>query len=236
MIPTSSQQDRDDGDGGLRGGEPPEKCRRGIGLRDVHRYRGEVSSGYGRGGKQLGVPTANLPSSLFQKALGDVEAGVYFGWAAIEGRQHEDPDSSGGAGSIFKAVVNVGYSPTFEGRENGEKIIEAHLIRKGDEDDDGEPKQLGDFYGSALRLMLVGFLRPERKFDGFPALIAQINADIADSAMLLDETPYRDLREDKFFDASETWIGSGGGDEDASWEFSSMSAALECIYQDRFHE
>ncbi|CAJ1960489.1 unnamed protein product [Cylindrotheca closterium] len=186
--------------------------RRGVDLEYIHRYKGAVSNGYGRGGKKLGVPTANLPSSLFQQALGDVGTGVYFGWAAIGGHP----------GKTFKAVVNVGYSPTFEGTENKEKIIEAHLILKNGE-------ELDDFYGSALTLKLVGFLRSERKFDSFPALIAQINADINDSDSLLDETPFKDLREDNIFDMSKTWIGSGGGDEDASWEFSLMLTAMESM-------
>ena len=38
-------------------------------LRDVLRLRGNVDEGFGRGGKKLGFPTANLPSSLFSGAL-----------------------------------------------------------------------------------------------------------------------------------------------------------------------
>jgi riboflavin kinase len=63
-----------------------------------------------------------------------------------------------------KAVVNVGYSPTFEGQENpAEKIIEAHLIL-------GEDDEMTDFYGETMRLQLNGFLRKERKFPTFPEL------------------------------------------------------------------
>merc|ERR1711935_388283 len=55
-------------------------------LQDVMRFRAVVAQGYGRGGKKLGFPTANLESSsLFRKALEDVPMGVYFGWAVIEG-------------------------------------------------------------------------------------------------------------------------------------------------------
>ena len=94
-------------------------------------FRGPVDRGYGRGGKKLGFPTANLPSSLFQNALADVEKGVYFGWAVIEGTDEE------GRNVAHKAVVNVGLSPTFEGAENPEKIIEAHLS-VGEQTDDEE--------------------------------------------------------------------------------------------------
>ena len=92
-------------------------------LPNVLRYRGSVDQGYGRGGKKLGIPTANLPSSLFQNALEDITTGVYFGWATLE-----RSSSSSSSNEVYKTVVNVGYSPTFEGQENSEKIIEAHLI------------------------------------------------------------------------------------------------------------
>ena len=118
-------------------------------LREVVRLRGAVDQGYGRGGKKLGFPTANLPSSLFKDALADVPTGVYLGSALIE----KTPESGKGRDVVHKAVVNVGYSPTFDGEENKEKIVEAHLII---EDGDIE----GDFYGETMRLALCGFLRP----------------------------------------------------------------------------
>lgn len=116
-------------------------------LKTMIYLRGQVDSGYGRGGKKLGIPTANLPSSLFANALQNVPTGVYFGWALIEG------EGKKGRAVVHKAVVNVGYSPTFDGEENKEKIVEAHLIVN-----DGDIE--GDFYGETMRLSLHGFLRP----------------------------------------------------------------------------
>lgn len=40
---------------------------------------GEVASGFGRGSKQLGFPTANLPPGPLQKELEGLPKGVYFG-------------------------------------------------------------------------------------------------------------------------------------------------------------
>lgn len=170
-------------------------------------FRGPVDRGYGRGGKQLGFPTANLPSSLFQDALQDVANGVYFGWALLEG-------TTPGRNVPHKAVVNVGLSPTFEGAENAEKIIEAHLTVS----DDLDPP---DFYGETMRLQLDAFMRPEVKFDSFDALMAQITADVRDSnAALSDEPRDSSLRQSDFLtsDATAPWVGRGGGDEHASWE------------------
>lgn len=46
---------------------------------------GPVLQGYGRGSAKLGFPTANLPCSLFQDRLVQLERGVYLGWAALGG-------------------------------------------------------------------------------------------------------------------------------------------------------
>jgi len=184
-------------------------------LPKVMRLRGKVDTGYGRGGKKLGFPTANLPSRLFQDALQEVATGVYFGWAVLE--DLEEGSISTGRNRPHKAVVNVGFSPTFEGKENPEKIVEAHLIfEKG-----GNPLSPPDFYGETMRLQLIGFLRPEIKFPSFPDLIAQIRQDVVDASDALDREPYIDFARDSFLDTRENleWIGSSGGDDSASWDF-----------------
>jgi len=43
-----------------------------------------VATGYERGEKKLGVPTANLLASAFGGSLEGVETGVYSGWAELE--------------------------------------------------------------------------------------------------------------------------------------------------------
>ena len=189
-------------------------------LREILRLRGPVASGYGRGGKQLGIPTANLPESLFADALVSVQPGVYFGWAMIEGSAEGDASTQKqGRNVSYKAVVNVGYSPTFVGKENKEKIIEAHLI-VGEDD----VKIKGDFYNETMRLSLIGALRPEKKFASFQDLLAAIHFDIdcAKEALLLP--PFSDFRTESFLTYNgakwTTWVGADGGNTIASWEVS----------------
>lgn len=189
-------------------------------LDQVVRLRGKVDEGYGRGGKKLGFPTANLPSSLFQNALEQVPTGVYIGWALIEGAKSDVV----GRGIPQKAAVNVGYSPTFEGQENKEKIVEAHLIL---EDGDSIP----DFYNEVMRLSLVGFLRPEKKFDSFPDLMAAITNDVETAKTTLSDeaAPYVSFKTESFLadiSRSKPWIGKDGGDADASWEFQDWNEAV----------
>ena len=198
-----------------------------------------------------------LPASLFQSALEGITNGVYFGWAVVERRKKQRGDDDddddddddavattrGGRDAPVKAVVNVGYSPTFEGRENKERIVEAHLITRGspmtrpderiDIDDDGDAIVViadageieGDFYDETMRLQLIGYLRPEKKFGSFPELIDQIHRDIGNANWALDSMPFVLSKEDEFVKdgggAEEGWIGSGGGDATASWEYES---------------
>lgn len=120
-------------------------------------------------------------------------------------------------------MVNVGYSPTFQGEENKEKIIEAHLL-------DG--KGLDDFYGQVMRLELSGYLRPEKKFDSFPQLLAQIQADITETQNALGGSPYIELRESSQLFQNGIWIGSSGGNATASWEFLDHSSVLRVLLND----
>ena len=140
-----------------------------------------------------------------------------------------------GRNAPVKAVVNVGYSPTFEGQENKEKIVEAHLItqsspREKDEmadeeassDDNSVADEIeGDFYDETMRLQLIGYLRPEQKFDSFPELIAQIHRDIGNADWALSSMPFVFSKEDEFVKDGTGWVGTGGGDEVASWEYES---------------
>jgi riboflavin kinase len=198
-------------------------------LPHVLRYRGKVERGFGRGGKQLGVPTANLPSHLFPKqALQNISTGVYFGWAMLE-QQHQEQQQqqsppTAPQQSTYKTVVNIGYSPTFQGQENTEKIIEAHLIveeieqhhiqdqvqqhpqqqqqqqeeEENMKDDDEKKKNslpLPDFYGVYMRLQLIGFLRSEQKFDSFSTLLNQIRQDVYDATLALKDPPFTTCRD-----------------------------------------
>jgi riboflavin kinase/FMN adenylyltransferase len=110
---------------------------------------GRVEQGDQRG-RTIGFPTANL-------SLGDYlrpAAGVYAVRVAVEG-----------AGPVEwrPGVANLGKRPTFGGED---LRLEVHLFDFA-----------GDLYGKHLRVALVDFLRPERKFAGLDALKAQIAED-----------------------------------------------------------
>lgn len=69
--------------------------------------QGPVATGYGRGSKKLGVPTANLPHFDKEIRASSLLNGVYLGWAMLPKE-----------GQILACVANIGKSPTFVNQVN----------------------------------------------------------------------------------------------------------------------
>jgi riboflavin kinase/FMN adenylyltransferase len=118
---------------------------------------GRVARGEARG-KSIGFPTANIPLGAYLRPA----LGVYAVRAAIEQENGE---------IWLDGVANIGVRPTFGG--DG-VVLEVFLF---DFDD--------DLYGKRLRVRLVDFLRPEKKFDGVDDLKAQIAQDSAKAKKIL---------------------------------------------------
>ena len=65
-------------------------------------FTGTVIHGFGRGAKELGIPTANLDVRGDGCAgLAALPLGIYHGWAAVAD------------GPVFKMVVSIGTNPHF---------------------------------------------------------------------------------------------------------------------------
>ncbi|KAJ7623528.1 hypothetical protein FB45DRAFT_925919 [Roridomyces roridus] len=118
------------------------------------RLEGKVIHGYGRGGKQLGIPTANIP---VDEKLNDVEEGVYFGWASLR------LQSQAGF-KIYPMVMSIGNNPVFG---NKEQSAEANILHDFTD----------DFYGAEMRLLILGFVREMIKYPTMDELIEGINLD-----------------------------------------------------------
>ncbi|XP_054630860.1 riboflavin kinase [Dunckerocampus dactyliophorus] len=136
--------------------------------------RGEVIRGFGRGSKELGIPTANFPDTVVDNLPADISTGIYYGWASV------------GNGDVHKMVMSIGWNPYYK---NTKKSMETHVIHKFKE----------DFYGDTLSVVLVGYIRPERSYDSLEALIAAINSDIEEAKVQLELPDHVKLREDNFF-------------------------------------
>eukprot|EP00794_Sanderia_malayensis_P019430 gene19430-21352_t len=136
--------------------------------------KGNVSKGFGRGSKELGIPTANLPEDVVKSLPSDLETGVYYGLANIN------------CGQIHKTVLSIGWNPFYH---NIKKSLEAHLIGKFDK----------DFYGAELRLVILGYIRQEQNYPSLELLIEAINNDIEIAKIQLDKKEFTPFYSDNFF-------------------------------------
>lgn len=123
-----------------------------------HQVRGVVVHGDGRGGPELGYPTANV----------DVPTGVVLPSVGIYACWYERPD-----GTVHGAAASLGHRPTFH-RVDGVPLLEAFLL-----DFDG------DLYGEPARVGFVERLRDERPFPTVDELIAQMALDVEEARAVL---------------------------------------------------
>lgn len=59
-----------------------------------------------------------------------------------------------------------------------------------------------DFYGSHLKICVIGYLRPEKNFGSLNALIEAIKQDIENANKRLDEEEAKVLKTHNFFNKS----------------------------------
>jgi riboflavin kinase / FMN adenylyltransferase len=123
-----------------------------------HQVRGEVVHGDGRGGPELGFPTANV----------DVPAAIALPGLGIYAGRYRRPD-----GSRHPAAISVGNRPTFYERAPG-PLVEAYLL-----DFDG------DLYGEEGQVSFARRLREERRFDRVEDLVAQMQVDVEEARRVL---------------------------------------------------
>lgn len=133
----------------------PRDAARMLGHR--HRIDGPVLHGEKRG-RDLGFPTANMSVG----GLHLPKLGVY----AVQVQVLDGPHRGS-----YGGVASLGVRPMFG--ENAPNL-ETFLF-----------DFRGDLYGAHLSVALVDYLRPEAKFDGLPALIAQMEADSAQARAIL---------------------------------------------------
>ncbi|KAL7529757.1 hypothetical protein ACHAWF_003102 [Thalassiosira exigua] len=177
----------------------------------------KVVRGYGRGSKDLGIPTANISRErdVLSCSCGDFDelpTGIYWGFARIGEVATPNGDSGNGGGDsvlgkVHVAAISIGYNPTYN---NTEKTVEPHLIA-----DRGHPQrhasstgetQFQDFYDKTIALSVVGYLRPELPFEGLEKLTSAIKKDIVDAERLAEQTNPTTL-------AERAWVGSSSKQE-----------------------
>jgi riboflavin kinase / FMN adenylyltransferase len=124
-----------------------------------HEVRGTVIHGDGRGGPELGFPTANM---MIDADIALPAVGIYAGYFTRAD------------GTVHQAAISVGRRPTFYEPGTTAVLVEAYLLNFE-----------GDLYGELSRVSFVARLRDERQFDSVDALIAQMHQDAAEAERVL---------------------------------------------------
>ncbi|VDN26445.1 unnamed protein product [Gongylonema pulchrum] len=137
-------------------------------------FHGTVVNGFGRGGRQLGCPTANLDDSAISRLPSDFPTGVFYGFANIN------------CGEVYGMVTSIGWNLHFK---NERKTIEVHLLHDFEQ----------DFYGAELRAIALGFLRPMSSFNSLDELKAAIGNDIEAARNLLSGPKMVPYKKSDFF-------------------------------------
>jgi riboflavin kinase/FMN adenylyltransferase len=120
--------------------------------------RGVVVEGDKRG-RELGYPTANVPTTATEAAPAD---GVYAGWLT----RHD-------TGERYPAAISVGTNPTFAGERA--RRVESYVLDRDDL----------ELYGVEIAVDFYARLRGQVKYAGMDALVVQMHADVEHARQVL---------------------------------------------------
>lgn len=139
-----------------------------------HFAKGPVVRGFGRGARELGCPTANFPFEIVENLPNEFDSGVYFGYAQLE------------KGDIHEMVTSIGWNPFYQ---NCVKSMEIHILQEFEK----------DFYGKELKIVILGYIRPQRNFKDLNELMEAINNDIITTREILNNEKFEKYKNHPFF-------------------------------------
>ncbi|KAI9498004.1 hypothetical protein BDB00DRAFT_755662 [Zychaea mexicana] len=178
-----------------------------------HSVAGKVVSGFGRGSKELGIPTgrflisvcpppqlltlglnplffyprthtlktnvtiiANLSEEALEAMCTEFTTGVYYGWVQIAEKGSE----------VYPMVMSLGWNPYYK---NEKRSAEVHIIHEFKD----------DFYGIDIRVIVLGYVRPEQNYPSLDALIRDIRTDVEVAKTSLQRPAYLDFKQHELF-------------------------------------
>uniref|UniRef100_A0A1B6DQB9 Riboflavin kinase n=2 Tax=Clastoptera arizonana TaxID=38151 RepID=A0A1B6DQB9_9HEMI len=138
---------------------------------------GEIIQGFGRGSKQLGIPTANYKEDVVNSLPDQMNAGIYCGWAQVDN------------GPVYEMVMSIGWNPFYN---NEKKSMETHILHEFNR----------DLYGCLLKTCILYYIRPEKNFSSMDDLVKEINNDIAIAKAKLATPEFKGFKSHQFFSST----------------------------------
>jgi len=149
---------------------------------------GAVQKGFGRGGKDLGCPTANLPDESITPLSSVAKTGVYYGFAQVIPPHERLEDFRSEDLKVLPMVMSLGWNPFYK---NKILTAEIHIMHEFQT----------DFYGVEMRAVVLGYIRPELDYVSREALIADIETDKRVALNCLERPGYQKYAQDSHFKA-----------------------------------
>lgn len=129
------------------------------------------------------IMIANFPGELVDGECKSMESGIYFGWASV-----------GHSPTVYPMVMSLGWNPYYK---NQRRSGEVHIIHQFP----------NDFYGEELRVIILGYIRPEKDYASLDDLIWDIKEDIRLGSEVLEQSPaYSKFRGDQFLMFDKTYV------------------------------
>ncbi|KAF8974612.1 riboflavin kinase [Flammula alnicola] len=147
---------------------------------------GPVQKGFGRGGKDLGCPTANLPDDSITPISSVAKTGVYYGYAQVVPPQESEADFRSEDLKVLPMVMSLGWNPFYKN-----KILTAEIHIMHDFQT--------DFYGHEMKAIVLGYIRPELDYVSREALIEDIEIDKRVALNCLQRPGYQKYEKDGHF-------------------------------------
>jgi len=147
---------------------------------------GQVQRGFGRGGKDLGCPTANLPDESITPISSVAKTGVYYGYAQVLPPKDNATSLRSEDAHVLPMVMSLGWNPFYK---NERLTAEIHIMHDFNT----------DFYGYEMRAIVLGYIRPELDYVSRESLIEDIEMDKRVALKSLDRPAYRKYIENPHF-------------------------------------
>jgi riboflavin kinase len=116
-----------------------------------------------------------LSSSATDALCKDVEVGIYYGWAWLDSERVPR-----------EMVMSIGWNPFYK---NTVRTAEVHILHEYEH----------DFYDHELRIIVLGYIRPELDYTTVEALVNDIRIDIQVARNGLERPVYAAFAHHAFF-------------------------------------
>ncbi|CBH14684.1 riboflavin kinase, putative [Trypanosoma equiperdum] len=152
--------------------------------------RGKVVHGKGRGGSQLGFPTANIGLDKdVMECLQPYKNLVVYGWGTVSQVPGKERESFG----PYPFAASIGFNMQFDEKT---LTVEPYFLH-----------EFGwDFYGAVVKIIVLGEIRSMGSFHSLQALVDTIKSDVQFTRDMLQKPQLQEFSRHSLFESPSSTI------------------------------